>query len=125
MANYIPTIGLEIHAELKTRSKMFCPCTNDPEEKHPNVNVCPICLAHPGALPVPNREADRKSTRLNSSHRSLSHTLFYFFNDAAPPEISPLPLHDALPISEEKHPNVNVCPICLAPPGALPVPNRE
>ena len=57
MANYIPTIGLEIHAELKTRSKMFCPCTNDPEEKHPNVNVCPICLAHPGALPVPNKAA--------------------------------------------------------------------
>jgi aspartyl-tRNA(Asn)/glutamyl-tRNA(Gln) amidotransferase subunit B len=52
-----PTIGLEIHAELKTRTKMFCDSLNDPEEKHPNVNVCPVCLGHPGTLPVPNREA--------------------------------------------------------------------
>lgn len=52
-----PTIGLEIHAELKTKTKMFCDCRNDPEEKHPNVNVCPICLAHPGTLPVINRQA--------------------------------------------------------------------
>jgi aspartyl-tRNA(Asn)/glutamyl-tRNA(Gln) amidotransferase subunit B len=57
MATYTPTIGLEIHAELKTATKMFCSCKNDPEEAHPNVNVCPICLAHPGALPVPNRTA--------------------------------------------------------------------
>lgn len=55
--SYIPTIGLEIHAELKTRTKMFCDCLNDPAEKHPNVNVCPICLAHPGTLPVPNKQA--------------------------------------------------------------------
>ena len=54
---YIPTIGLEIHAELKTRTKMFCGCLNDPEEQHPNANVCPICLAHPGTLPVPNKQA--------------------------------------------------------------------
>lgn len=54
---YKPTIGLEVHAELKTRTKMFCDSLNDPEEKHPNVNVCPICMGHPGTLPVPNREA--------------------------------------------------------------------
>ncbi|MDP3947820.1 MAG: Asp-tRNA(Asn)/Glu-tRNA(Gln) amidotransferase subunit GatB, partial [bacterium] len=54
---YLPTIGLEIHAELKTRSKMFCDCPNDPAEKHPNVNVCPICLGHPGTLPTINRQA--------------------------------------------------------------------
>ncbi len=54
---YIPTIGLEIHAELKTKTKMFCSCKNDPDEKEPNVNVCPICLGHPGTLPVINREA--------------------------------------------------------------------
>lgn len=54
---YLPTIGLEIHAELKTRSKMFCPCANDPDEKDPNANVCPICMGHPGTLPVPNKEA--------------------------------------------------------------------
>jgi aspartyl-tRNA(Asn)/glutamyl-tRNA(Gln) amidotransferase subunit B len=54
---YLPTIGLEIHAELKTKSKMFCSCKNDQEEKQPNVNVCPICMGHPGTLPVPNKEA--------------------------------------------------------------------
>src|SRR3989344_5791313 len=54
---YIPTIGLEIHAELKTSSKMFCSCKNDPNEKQPNVNICPICMGHPGTLPVPNEQA--------------------------------------------------------------------
>ncbi|MBI2514897.1 Asp-tRNA(Asn)/Glu-tRNA(Gln) amidotransferase subunit GatB [Candidatus Wolfebacteria bacterium] len=55
--NYEPVIGLEIHAELKTRTKMFCGCLNDPDEKHPNINVCPVCLGHPGTLPVPNKSA--------------------------------------------------------------------
>jgi aspartyl-tRNA(Asn)/glutamyl-tRNA(Gln) amidotransferase subunit B len=58
MANkYYPTIGLEIHAELKTQTKMFCGCKNDPDEKSPNINICPVCMAHPGALPVPNKKA--------------------------------------------------------------------
>ena len=51
------TIGLEIHAELNTKTKMFCACKNDPDEKRPNINICPICLAHPGTLPVINKEA--------------------------------------------------------------------
>ena len=51
---YIPTIGLEIHAELKTKTKMFCASPNNPNEELPNVNVCPVCLAHPGCLPVIN-----------------------------------------------------------------------
>ncbi len=55
--NYIPTIGLEIHAELKTRTKMFCNSKNDPDEVRPNVNICPICMGHPGTLPVINKEA--------------------------------------------------------------------
>jgi len=54
---YYTTIGLEIHAELKTNSKMFCGCKNDPDEKIPNTNICPICMAHPGTLPVINKEA--------------------------------------------------------------------
>ena len=58
--NYKPVIGLEIHAELKTRTKMFCDSLNDPDEKHPNINVCPICMGHPGTLPVINREAIKK-----------------------------------------------------------------
>ena len=57
MSNYAPTIGLEIHAELKTKTKMFCDSLNDPEEKHPNTNVCPICAGHPGTLPVINKSA--------------------------------------------------------------------
>ena len=54
---YQPTIGLEIHIELKTKTKMFCGCLNDPDEKHPNLNICPICLAHPGTLPTINKKA--------------------------------------------------------------------
>jgi len=55
--DYQPTIGLEIHAELKTATKMFCDCPNDPLGAPPNANTCPICLAHPGTLPVPNKKA--------------------------------------------------------------------
>ena len=54
---YSTIIGLEIHAELKTKSKMFCSCRNESEEAAANTNVCPICLGHPGTLPVPNRQA--------------------------------------------------------------------
>ena len=54
---YYYTVGLEIHAELKTQTKMFCGCKNNPDEKKPNVNICPVCTAHPGALPVPNKQA--------------------------------------------------------------------
>ncbi|MBI5306243.1 Asp-tRNA(Asn)/Glu-tRNA(Gln) amidotransferase subunit GatB [Candidatus Wolfebacteria bacterium] len=67
---YKPTIGLEIHAELKTKTKMFCGCANPSAssgqvssassgqvENQPNVNVCPVCLAHPGTLPTANKKA--------------------------------------------------------------------
>ena len=52
-----PTIGLEIHAELKTQTKMFCDCLNDPDEKHPNINICAVCAGHPGTLPTINKQA--------------------------------------------------------------------
>lgn len=61
---YIPTIGLEVHAELKTRTKMFCNSANDPDEKRPNVNICPVCMAHPGTLPVINKEAVKHVLRV-------------------------------------------------------------
>lgn len=64
---YRPTIGLEIHAELTTRTKMFCGSKNDPDESRPNVNVCPVCLAHPGTLPVVNREAVRHVLRVGAA----------------------------------------------------------
>lgn len=54
---YKPTIGLEIHVQLKTKSKMFCGCDNDAEGKVPNTVVCPICMGMPGVLPVPNKQA--------------------------------------------------------------------
>ena len=54
---YTATIGLEVHAELKTKSKMFCGCKNDPHDSEANTYVCPVCMGHPGTLPVPNAEA--------------------------------------------------------------------
>jgi len=55
---YIPVIGMEIHVELKTKSKMFCACKNDLDlEKEPNVNICPVCTGQPGTLPFPNETA--------------------------------------------------------------------
>jgi len=61
---YETTIGLEIHAELRTASKMFCDSKNDSNEKAPNVNICPICMAHPGVLPTINKEAVRQVLRV-------------------------------------------------------------
>ena len=54
---YKATIGLEIHAELKTLTKMFCSCKNDPDEEKPNSNICEVCTAQPGTLPVLNKKA--------------------------------------------------------------------
>jgi aspartyl-tRNA(Asn)/glutamyl-tRNA(Gln) amidotransferase subunit B len=63
MTEWEPVIGLEIHVELQTQTKMFCGCTlsfGDP----PNTHTCPVCLAHPGALPVLNRRAVEYATRI-------------------------------------------------------------
>jgi aspartyl-tRNA(Asn)/glutamyl-tRNA(Gln) amidotransferase subunit B len=60
MEGYTMTVGLEIHAELKTKSKMFCGCVNSGEEKAPNTNICPVCMGHPGTLPVINFDAVKK-----------------------------------------------------------------
>lgn len=58
--SYITTIGLEVHAELHTNSKMWCGCKNNPMAEVPNTNVCEVCMAHPGTLPVANKDAVKK-----------------------------------------------------------------
>jgi aspartyl-tRNA(Asn)/glutamyl-tRNA(Gln) amidotransferase subunit B len=57
MSDYRPTIGLEVHAELNTETKMFCNSLNAPESSEPNTQICPVCLAHPGTLPTVNKKA--------------------------------------------------------------------
>jgi aspartyl-tRNA(Asn)/glutamyl-tRNA(Gln) amidotransferase subunit B len=84
---YLPTIGLEIHVELKTQTKMFCDCKNDRLETKPNINVCPICLGHPGTLPVPNIEAIKSVLKLGLAlnaeiaERSKFDRKSYFYPD--------------------------------------------
>ena len=87
MAEYEATIGLEIHAELRTQTKMFCASKNDPDESKANVNICPVCMAHPGTLPVINGEAVRQVLRvgLALNSRLADYTEFdrknYFYPD--------------------------------------------
>lgn len=87
MASYQPTIGLEIHAELRTKTKMFCTSPNDPHQSAPNVHVCPVCMAHPGTLPVINKEAVRHVLRVGAAlgARLADYTEFdrknYFYPD--------------------------------------------
>jgi aspartyl-tRNA(Asn)/glutamyl-tRNA(Gln) amidotransferase subunit B len=81
-----PVIGLEIHVHLKTRTKMFCRCEVayfDP----PNTHTCPVCLAFPGALPVPNRKAVEWTILLGHAlgcrvpERAIFHRKNYFYPD--------------------------------------------
>src|SRR5687767_9726547 len=61
-ADYEMVVGLEVHVQLKTRSKAFCGCSTNFGDP-PNTNVCPVCLALPGALPVLNENAMRLAVR--------------------------------------------------------------
>ena len=83
-----PVIGLEIHVQLKTRTKMFCRCEVaylEPE----NTRTCPVCLGHPGSLPVPNRRAIEWTIKLgialgcDIAPRAIFHRKNYFYPDLA------------------------------------------
>ena len=63
MSNYCPVIGLEIHCQLATKTKMFCGCEIEVNTT-PNKHVCPVCLGMPGAMPVPNKKAVEYAIRL-------------------------------------------------------------
>jgi aspartyl-tRNA(Asn)/glutamyl-tRNA(Gln) amidotransferase subunit B len=84
--NWEPVIGLEIHVQLKTRTKMFCRCPNE-FGAGPNTNVCPVCLAFPGALPVANRRAVEECIKLGLAldceiaDRAVFHRKNYFYPD--------------------------------------------
>jgi aspartyl-tRNA(Asn)/glutamyl-tRNA(Gln) amidotransferase subunit B len=83
-------IGLEIHAQASSKTKMFCSCDNDSFGKEPNTNVCPVCMAFPGMLPVPNKEAVEKGIKaaLSLNCEILPHSKFdrknYFYPDLPP-----------------------------------------
>jgi len=86
VAEWEPIIGLEIHVQLKTRTKMFCRCENVWGESE-NTRTCPVCLAHPGTLPVPNKKAIEWTVKLGvalgceiASH-ALFHRKNYFYPD--------------------------------------------
>ena len=86
MAELEAVIGLEIHVQLATRTKMFCGCELSFGEE-PNVHTCPICLAHPGVLPVPNEQAIRYALQIAAAlecdvaPRSIFHRKNYFYPD--------------------------------------------
>jgi aspartyl-tRNA(Asn)/glutamyl-tRNA(Gln) amidotransferase subunit B len=87
MAELEAVIGLEIHVQLATRTKMFCGCELSFGDE-PNVHTCPVCLAHPGVLPVPNEEAIRFALKIAAAlecevaPRSIFHRKNYFYPDS-------------------------------------------
>ncbi len=88
MAEYEAVIGLEVHAELQTQTKMFCACrVVDPTQAEPNVAVCPVCAGMPGVLPVVNRQAVEYALRValalncEIAHTSIFARKNYFYPD--------------------------------------------
>jgi len=107
---FIPVIGLEIHVQLSTKSKMFCSCSTDYIGARPNSHVCPICLGLPGSLPVINERAIMYAVRMALAMRCKvnTHTVFhrkhYFYPDL--PKAYQISQYD-LPLAVDGHLEVN------------------
>ncbi|SDX75152.1 aspartyl/glutamyl-tRNA(Asn/Gln) amidotransferase subunit B [Acetomicrobium thermoterrenum DSM 13490] len=110
MNEFIPVIGLEIHVQLSTKSKMFCSCSTDYIGARPNNHVCPICLGLPGSLPVINERAIMYAVRMALAMRCKvnTHTVFhrkhYFYPDL--PKAYQISQYD-LPLAVDGHLEVN------------------
>lgn len=87
MGKLIPKIGLEIHLELGTKTKLFCNCLNNPDETEPNKNICPVCTGQPGVLPVLNKQAVifayslAKALKMKINEVSIFARKHYFYPD--------------------------------------------
>lgn len=86
MSGWEPVVGLEMHVELDTQTKMFCSCAVTKGDE-PNTHTCPVCLAHPGALPVVNQRAIEYAVRIalalncTVQPRNIFHRKNYFYPD--------------------------------------------
>ena len=86
MSGWEPVVGLEMHVELDTQTKMFCGCAVTKGDE-PNMHTCPVCLAHPGALPVVNERAIEYAVRIalalncTVQPRNIFHRKNYFYPD--------------------------------------------
>ena len=87
MTAWEPVVGLEMHVELDTQTKMFCGCKVTKGDE-PNTHTCPVCLAHPGALPVPNQRAVEYAARIalalncTVTRHTVFHRKNYFYPDS-------------------------------------------